>query len=113
MPALQAYAAAFFAIPVIRWVRNGARNAIIDARNAARESALFALRRPQPELERKLAAAARRGQRTVISERDTVYRTDRAVEDQPVNVEAASFEARLERRAAEREREQQRGGDKA
>lgn len=56
-------------------------------------------------LQRKLAAA--QAQPKVIRDRDVVYRSDRPLEEQPVDVEAASFEERLQRR--ERERLQQAG----
>lgn len=36
---LQAYAVGFFAIPLVRWLRNKARNAKIEAQNADRRQA--------------------------------------------------------------------------
>lgn len=74
---MQAYAAAFFAIPGLRWLLNQRRNAQIEARNAARLAALAALRAPDAALRRKLANAARQAQRVVISDRDIVYSSDK------------------------------------
>lgn len=73
----QAYAAAFFAIPGLRWLLNQRRNAQIEARNAARLAALAALRAPDAALRRKLANAARQAQRVVIADRDIVYSSDK------------------------------------
>jgi len=75
----QAYAAAFFAIPSLRWLLNARRNAQIEARNAARLAALTALRAPNARLRRKLANAARQAQRVVIADRDIVYSSDKWV----------------------------------
>ncbi len=75
----QAYAAAFFAIPALRWLLNARRNAQIEARNAARLAALTALRAPNARLRRKLANAARQAQRVVIADRDIVYSSDKWV----------------------------------
>jgi hypothetical protein len=103
MPLLQAYAASFFAVPAVRWVLNTRRNAMIESRNEGRRRALQALQRPSPELAAKVKAATEQAERKVIREGDVVYSSDRAVEDQPVDVEAESWEATLERRAAARE----------
>jgi hypothetical protein len=102
LPLLQAYAATFFAIPAVRWLFNGRRNAAIDARNAARREALAALARPNAELAAKLQRAEALAERRVVSERDAVYRSDRPLEAQPVDLEADAWERRLERRASER-----------
>jgi len=75
----QAYAAAFFAIPSLRWLLNARRNAQIEARNAARLAALTALRAPNARLRRKLANAARQAQRVVLADRDIVYSSDKWV----------------------------------
>lgn len=113
MPFLQAYAASFFVIPAVRWLLNATKNTAIDTRNAARQAAYVSLQRPSPELQAKMQSAAALAQRKVISERDVVYRSDRGVDSQPIDIEAESFDRRLERRAAERGtrgREQENGG---
>ena len=71
---LQAYAAAFFAIPLLRWFINQRRNAAIEARNVARQEWAAELSRPSPDLRAKLAAARQLSKRTVIREADIVYR---------------------------------------
>ncbi|KAK9822249.1 hypothetical protein WJX81_006259 [Elliptochloris bilobata] len=99
-PALQAYAAAFFAIPGLRWLLNARRNAKIEARNEARLAALAQLRAPDARLRRKLANAARQAQRVVISDKDIVYSSDKELAAQPADLEAADFERRLREREA-------------
>jgi hypothetical protein len=91
MPWLQAYAAAFFAIPAVRWKFTGAANVAIDARNAAREEAARLLAEPDPQLQRKLAAAQRAAARKMVRDQDIVYRSDRPLEAQPVDVEARAL----------------------
>eukprot|EP00887_Chlorella_sp_A99_P005806 scaffold1.g5806.t1 len=106
-PLLAAYAAAFFAVPLARWLAQQRANAGIDERNAAREAALRLLQRPDPTLRAKLLAAEATAEQRVFSEQQAVYRTDREVSAQPVDVEAQLFEERL--RAREAERQQQAG----
>lgn len=72
---MQAYAAAFFAIPLVRFLLNKQRNAAIENRNQARMYAAASLDRPV--LRRKLAAAAKLANKTVIDDRDLVYSSDR------------------------------------
>ena len=72
---MQVYAFSFFAIPLVRWLLNKRRNAAIEERNQARMNAAAALERPA--LRRKLAAAAKLANRTVIDDRDLVYSSDR------------------------------------
>ncbi|KAL4440143.1 hypothetical protein ABPG75_003144 [Micractinium tetrahymenae] len=109
MPFLQAYAAAFFAIPFVRSLQNTARNAAIDGRNEARKAALALLARPDETLRSKLAGAAQQAQQRVITDRDVVYRSDRPLDQQPSDLEAADFEARLRRRERERQGQQGQG----
>ena len=71
----QAYAATFFAIPLVRWLLNKRRNAAIEERNQARLNAAASLERPA--LRAKLASAAKLASRTVIDDRDLVYSSDR------------------------------------
>ena len=72
---MQAYAAAFFAIPGLRWLLNKQRNVTIEARNQARLDALRGQSRPG--LKKKLAAAKKLGESVVIRDRDIVYSSDR------------------------------------
>lgn len=105
MPFLQAYAVAFFAVPALRSVLNAARNRAIAVRNEAREAALRLLQQPDQVLRQKLATARAQGQRNVISERDAIFRSDRPLEQQPTDIEADNFDAKLERRARERQQQ--------
>ncbi|KAI7841022.1 hypothetical protein COHA_005250 [Chlorella ohadii] len=107
MPFLQAYAAAFFALPLFRSLRNAGRNADIDRRNSTRQEALRLLANPDPLLRQKLAAAQAAARQNVITNRDVIYRSDRPLASQPTDLEADSFEARLQ--ARERERQQAAG----
>lgn len=102
MPFLQAYAAAFFALPLFRSVRNAARNVDIDRRNSARQKALRLLANPDPLLRQKLAAAQAAARQNVITNRDVVYRSDRPLDAQPADLEGDSFDARLQARERER-----------
>ncbi|KAL4438711.1 hypothetical protein ABPG77_006315 [Micractinium sp. CCAP 211/92] len=108
MPFLQAYAASFVAVPFVRFLLNQGRNAAIDSRNEARKQALALLERPDATLRSKLAGAARKGQQRVVTDREVVYRSDRPLDQQPSDLEAADFEARLRRR--ERDRQAPQGG---
>ena len=74
-PWLQAYALAFFAIPGLRWLLNGRRNAALDGRNAARLDALRGLRAPTPRLAAKLSAAAARSARVDVRDDGLVFDT--------------------------------------
>jgi hypothetical protein len=107
MPLLQTYAAAFFAVPAVRWLLNARRNAAIGARNEGRQAAARALQRPGGELRAKLDSAAQQAERRVIEERDVVFRSDRDSSQQPGagDLEGERWERQLERRAGERERE--------
>ena len=63
---MQAYAFSFFGIPLLRWITNQRRNAVIEAENNARRDALDRLRLPDPELQAKMQSAAQRAQRRII-----------------------------------------------
>ena len=54
---------------------------------------------------RQLLVAAQQAQRKVIGDQDIIFSSDRAVVDQPSDVEGRMFEQRLEERAKEREKE--------
>lgn len=101
MPGLQLYAAAFFAVPLIRWLRNKGRNAAIEESNSSRREAAARLGAPRPKLAAKLESARRAGSiaRKVISESDITYRSDRDLSEQTnsegLDWEAQDFDKRL------------------
>ncbi|KAL4438713.1 hypothetical protein ABPG77_006317 [Micractinium sp. CCAP 211/92] len=103
MPFLQAYAASFVIIPFVRLLLFLRRNAAIDERNEARKQALALLEKPDATLRSKLAGAARKGQQRVVTDREVVYRSDRPLDQQPTDLEAANFEARLRRQESDRQ----------
>lgn len=105
LPLLQGYAATFFAIPLVRWFLYKGRNAVIEGRNDARREVLQLLQRPDDALTAKLQGAEQVSRRRVITEADLVFRSDKGLDAQPKDVEGDSFEARLERRASDRQRE--------
>ncbi|CAL5227405.1 g10362 [Coccomyxa viridis] len=96
LPFLQVYALSFFAIPLVRWLLNKRRNAAIEERNQARMNAAAALERPA--LRRKLAAATKLANRTVIDDRDLVYSSDRGMEEQRRDVQGELFDRQLQDR---------------
>ncbi len=69
----QAYAFSFFGIPLLRWITNQRRNAVIEAENNARRDALDRLRLPDPELRAKMQSAAQRAQRRVIRDEVRIF----------------------------------------
>ncbi|DBA95928.1 TPA: hypothetical protein ACH3X1_001454 [Trebouxia sp. C0004] len=94
-PALQVYAAAFFAIPLIRWIINQGRNRNIQQRNEARKDIATVLQRPDGKLRAKLQSAAKQAQRTVISDKDIVYSSNKDLSDQNLDLDGESFDKRL------------------
>ncbi|KAL0036153.1 hypothetical protein WJX79_006170 [Trebouxia sp. C0005] len=94
-PALQVYAAAFFAIPLIRWIINQGRNRNIQQRNEARKDIATVLQRPDGKLRAKLQSAAKQAQRTVISDKDIVYSSNKDFSDQNLDLDGESFDKRL------------------
>lgn len=94
-PALQAYAAAFFAIPLIRWIINQGRNRDIQQRNQVRKDVAAFLQRPDDKLRAKLQSAAKQAQRTVISDKDIVYSSNKDFTDQSVDLDSENFDKRL------------------
>lgn len=103
MPALQLYAISFFIIPAVRWVLYQQRNAAIDARNDAKSTAQERLTNPNRELREKMESASARAEIQVVKAEDAVYRSDKAVEEQVVDLEGETWERRLERRAQDKE----------
>jgi len=107
MPLLSIYAAAFFAIPAIRWVVNGRRNAAIETRNQARIQALQLLKEPDEELIIKLREAAKLADKKVFQSDEAVFKSNRAASDDPVDLESVEFEKKLERRLAEQQEKEE------
>lgn len=94
-PALQAYAASFFLIPLIRWVINQGRNRNIQQRNEARQSIAALLQRPDSRLRAKLQSASEQAQRTVISDKDIVYSSNKDFVEQNLDLDGESFDKKL------------------
>ncbi|XAR69190.1 hypothetical protein NMG60_11000683 [Bertholletia excelsa] len=92
-PLLQIYAAAFFAIPLVRWFFIRKRNSEIEKRNLAREQRAQALELPDISLRRKLLSARDMAQRTFIGQDRIVYRTDRDFSEQ--DFEAQEWDRRF------------------
>jgi hypothetical protein len=103
MPYLQIYAVSFFMIPAVRWLLYQGRNQAINNRNEAKIAALRQLENPSQEVVRKMAAAAVLAQQNLVTKEDAVFRSDKEVEQQPIDVEADVWERKLERRASERD----------
>jgi hypothetical protein len=105
MPYLQIYAISFFIIPLVRKVLYLRRNQAIERRNEAKIAAQAQLLNPSPELLQKMAAAVKFAQQNVVTKEDAVFRSDKDVEQQPIDVEADVWERKLERRASDRDLE--------
>ena len=92
---LQAYAASFFIIPLIRWIINQGRNRNIQQRNEARRDIAALLQRPDGRLQAKLQSAAEQAQRTVISDKDIVYSSNKDFAEQNLDLDGESFDKKL------------------
>ena len=92
---LQAYAASFFVIPLIRWIINQGRNRNIQQRNEARRDIAALLQRPDGRLRAKLQSAAEQAQRFVISDKDIVYSSNKDFADQNLDLDGESFDKKL------------------
>ena len=92
---LQAYAASFFIIPLIRWIINQGRNRNIQQRNEARRDIAALLQRPDGRLRAKLQSAAEQAQRTVISDKDIVYSSNKDFAEQNLDLDGESFDKKL------------------
>ncbi|GBF97383.1 hypothetical protein Rsub_11030 [Raphidocelis subcapitata] len=103
LPALQAYAAAFFAIPLVRVFADARRNAKIGGRNDARLEALELLASGDRDLESKLTGARKLGSRRVIGRQEVIYTTETAADAQVNRAEEEEFDRKLGR--------QPKGGD--
>ena len=95
LPGLQAYAAAFFAIPLIRAFIAGKRNVEIDSRNNGRLEAVDLLQAQDKDVVAKSAAARKLGERRVIGQEDVVYTTEKGTGEQVNKVEEDEFDQRL------------------
>lgn len=95
MDFLQVYAASFFIIPLIRWIINQGRNRNIQQRNEARREIAALLQRPDSRLRAKLQSAAEQAQRTVISDKDIVYSSNKDFVDQNLDLDGESFDKKL------------------
>ena len=95
MLVLQVYAASFFAIPVVRWIINQGRNRNIQQRNETRKEIAAALQRPDKALSAKLRNAAKQAQRTVISDKDIVYSSNKDFTEQNLDLDGESFDKLL------------------
>lgn len=94
-PLLQAYAASFFVIPLVRWVIIQGRNRNIQQRNEVRQATASAVLNPDRRLRAKLESAQKQGERTFISDRDIVYNSDKDFTDQNLDYDGESFDKRL------------------
>ena len=109
LPALQAYAALFFALPALRWLRLQRRNAVIADRNSARQEAARLLAAPPPAVAAKLAAARSAAPgRQVVSDDRVVFSSD-AADTRAADAQLADEGAEFERRLLERERRRGKG----
>jgi hypothetical protein len=98
MPWLQAYAFAFFAIPIVRAVVDARRNAAVVSRNAAREDAVELLREGDAALRAKQEVARRLGGKRVVgggAGGDVVYTTETDTDAQRNAAEQREFDERL------------------
>ena len=109
LPALQAYAALFFALPAMRWMRLQRRNAVIADRNSARQEAARLLAAPPPAVAAKLAAArAAAPGRSVVTDDRVVFSSD-ADDKRAANAQLTDEGADFERRLLEREQRRGKG----
>lgn len=99
VPFLQVYAAAFFAIPTFRYIRNWFLNKQIEARNEARVRAAAKVAQPNGALVEKLAAARRQGEVVVIRPDDIVFTTRNDAGPQLNDMEQADWDRRLDKAA--------------
>ncbi|KAI8474841.1 MAG: hypothetical protein J3K34DRAFT_517921 [Monoraphidium minutum] len=98
LPYLQAYAGAFFAIPLVRSFVDSRRNAQIEERNDARLEAVELLRSGgDAPLRAKLDAARGAGGRRVIGRADVIYTTEQGTDEQANRMDAAEFDRKLGR----------------
>lgn len=95
LPALSVYAAAFFGLPLVRYVRNTIMNTGVDRRNDAREDAAQRISDPGAALQHKLASARAQGESMLITSRDIVFTTEQDVGQQANARELQDWDAKL------------------
>jgi hypothetical protein len=98
MPALQAYAAAFATIPLVRGLLLGSRNAAIEARNVARQQAARLLQAASGmagPVRDKVAAARALGQQRLVQQGDVVFDSGRGADQQLSEMEMEEFDRKL------------------
>eukprot|EP00775_Hariotina_reticulata_P003685 gene3685-3945_t len=95
LPYLQSYAAAFFALPVLRLLVDGKRNAVINDRNDNRLQAVELLQSGDADLAAKADSARKLGTTRVIGRQDVVYTTEKETSEQFNAQEEADFDSRL------------------
>ena len=95
LPALQVYAALFFAIPFLRNFRIGMKNKQIDQRNTLRLQSLLRLERPDEKLRRKLMEAKSKASRKFVSEADSIFSSSGKGQKDGSAFELEDFDRRL------------------
>lgn len=96
LPWLQAYAAAFFLIPAVRWAWNGRLNTAIAIRNEARAEAANELRAPTRALAGKLGAARLRAEVVALRPDEAVFDSGASTgPEAAIEAELADFDAKL------------------
>jgi hypothetical protein len=95
LPALQVYAALFFAIPFFRNFRIGMKNKQIDRRNTLRLQSLLRLERPDEKLRRKLMEAKSKAGRKFVSEKDSIFSSSGKGQKDGSTFELEDFDRRL------------------
>jgi len=98
-PLLSLYAVAYVAVPAVRYVLLGQRNAQIEARNSARRVWRDALRGGSEGLKKRLGSARQRaGKVRVVKESDLAFDSAKPLAEQPTDAEADDWERRLNAR---------------
>jgi hypothetical protein len=103
LPYLQMYAIFYSAIPAIRWPLYKWRNEGIFKRNRVRDAAYRRLVRPSRALMKKLQAAEVVARQNLVTKENAVFRSDKEVDEQPVDVEAGAWERKLESRDSDKD----------
>mmetsp|Transcript_12067 Transcript_12067/g.18927 ORF Transcript_12067/g.18927 Transcript_12067/m.18927 type:complete len:326 (-) Transcript_12067:168-1145(-) len=100
-PFLLAYAAAFLAVPLIRYIKIQADNAAIEERNRKRASWAFALKKGGQDLQQKLQRAKERRQKLkIVGKEDVDYTTGKSIEEQGLDLKQwdQQFNAQIEQK---------------
>jgi hypothetical protein len=101
VPYLQIYGVSFFIIPGVRWVLNQGRNQAIAARNKAKDAASTLLAYASPELVERMQRASEMARVELVTMENAVFRSDKDVDEQPVDVESEAWDRKVEQRASE------------